>query len=223
MKRLILLLFLFTNIGQMSAQTMEIKGTVFNESYKPLPGCSIHTSESRYTMSDSLGHYSIPVSIDKDVEICFEYLGYRKLQIIHSPERSLFISDVRMVPDSVVFEQTTVKAWEVPWDVEYITLYTQYKTKRGVTVLYPYVVRFQDKNGLPVYRKEANKLMKTIKNIPAADIVIDVFELESIGNMQDDEGAQRASATIAHYGLHDYGKRDTPVYYFKRREYPKSN
>ena len=36
MKRLILLLFLFANIGQMSAQTMEIKGTVFND------GQSIH-------------------------------------------------------------------------------------------------------------------------------------------------------------------------------------
>lgn len=218
MKRFILLLLLFANIARMSAQTFDIKGTVYDESNKPLPGCSVHTSESRYTMTDSLGHYSIPISISKDVDVYYEYLGYRKLKIVHSPERSLFISDVRMVPDSVVFGQTTIKAAGIPLDVEYITLYTQLKTKRGVMILYPYVVRFQDKDGLPIYRKEANKLMKTIKSIPAADIVIEGFELESIGNMRDDIGAQRASAAVARYGLHDYGKRDnTSVYYFKRK------
>ena len=217
MKRFILLLFLFANIARMSAQTFDIKGTIYDESNKPLPGCSVHTSESRYTMSDSLGHYSIPISIDKDVDVYYEYLGYRKLQIAHSPERSLFISDVRMVPDSVVFGQATVKTAGIPWDVKYITLYTQLKTKRGVMVLYPYVVRFQDIIGQPIYRKEAKKLMKTIKSIPAADIVIEGFELESIGNMRDDAGAQRASAEVARQGFHDYGKRDTPVYYFKRR------
>ena len=44
-----------------------------------------------------------------------------------------------------------------------------------------------------------------------------IRELEHIGNMLDDEGAQRASATVASYGLHDYAKRDTPVYYYKRK------
>ena len=219
MKRFILLLLLFANIARMSAQTFDIKGTVYDESYKPLPGCSVHTSEFRYTMTDSLGHYSIPISISKDVEIYFEYLGYRTLHIVHSPERSVSISDVLMVPDSVVFGQTAIKTAGIPWDVKYITLYTQLKTKRGVMVLYPYVVRFQDINGQPIYRKEAKKLMKTIKSIPAADIVIEGFELESIGNMRDDAGAQRASAEIARQGFHDYGKRDTPVYYFKRKTY----
>ena len=168
-------------------------------------------------MTDSSGHYSIPISISKDVDVYYEYLGYRTLHIVHSPERSVSISDVRMVPDSVVFGQTTVQAAGIPRDVEYITLYTQLKTKRGVMVLYPYVVRFQDINGQPIYRKEANKLIKTIKSIPAADIVIEGFELESIGNMRDDAGAQRASAEIARQGFHDYGKRNTPVYYFKRK------
>ena len=85
MKRLILLLFLFANIVRMSAQTIDISGTVWDESEKPLPGCYIHTSESRYTMSDTLGHYSIPVSLYKDVDIYYEYLGYRKAHKVHSP------------------------------------------------------------------------------------------------------------------------------------------
>lgn len=219
MKRFLTFLFLFASIARMSAQTMNFSGTVYDESYKPLPGCYIYTSESQYTMSDMLGHYSIPVSVYKNVDIYYERKGYRAAHKYYSPELSLRpIPDVRMIPDSVVVREANVKAADIPWGVKYITLYTQHKTKRGVTVTYPYVIRFQDKDGQPVYKKEANKLMKAIKNIPAADIVIEGFELESIGNMLDDEGAQRASATIANLGYHDYGKRDTPVYYFKRNE-----
>ena len=217
MKRFILLLLLFANIARMSAQTFDIKGTVYDESNKPLPGCSVHTSESRYTMTDSSGHYSIPISISKDVDVYYEYLGYRTLHIVHSPERSVSISDVRMVPDSVVFGQTTVQAVEIPDEVEYVILYTQFKKKRGVWVSYPYVIKFLDKTGKPVFKKEATKLKKTLKNVPAADFVFEGFGPASIGNMLDDLSAQRASAEVARQGFHDYGKRDTPVYYFKRK------
>ena len=218
MKRFILLLFLFANIARMSAQTIDISGTIYDESDKPLPGCYIYTSESRYTMSDTSGYYSIPVSYQKDVHIYYERQGYRKVDIVHSPERSIVVpSDVRMVPDSIVVVQPTLKAWEIPWDVHYITLYTQHRIKRGTMALYPYVIRFQDQTGQFFHKKEAKKVMKAIKNTPAADIVIGGFELDSIGNMQDDVGAQRASAAVARQGLHDYGKRDTPVYYFKRK------
>ena len=217
MKRFILLLFLFANIARMSAQTFDIKGTVYDESNKPLPGCSVHTSESRYTMSDSLGRYSIPVSLSKDVDVYYEYLGYRTLHIVHSPERSVSISDVRMVPDSVVFGQTTVKAVEIPNEVEYVILYTQFKKKSGVWVSYPYVIKFMDKTGKPIFKKEADKLKKTLKNVPAADFVFEGFELTSIGSMLDDLSAQRASAEVARQGFHDYGRRDHPVCYFKRK------
>ena len=217
MKRFILLLLLFANIARMSAQTFDFKGTVYDESNKPLPGCSVHTSESRYTMTDSSGHYSIPISISKDVDVYYEYLGYRTLHIVYSPERSVSISDVLMVPDSVVFGQTTVKAVEIPDEVEYVILYTQFKKKRGVWVSYPYVIKFLDKTGKPIFKKEADKLKKTLKNVPAADFVFEGFELTSIGSMLDDLSAQSASAEVARQGFHDYGRRDHPVCYFKRK------
>ena len=61
------------------------------------------------------------------------------------------------------------------------------------------------------------KVIKRLKRIPVEQIEFVGFELEHIGNMLDDEGAQRASATVAGYGLHDYAKRDTPVYYYRRK------
>lgn len=38
-------------------------------------------------MSDSLGHYSIPVSYGDEVDVIFEYRGYEKFVIKYSPER----------------------------------------------------------------------------------------------------------------------------------------
>lgn len=71
----------------MIAQTIDINGTVLDENNKPINGCYIHTSESRYTMSDSLGRYSIPVSYGDEVDVVFEYQGYEKLITKYSPER----------------------------------------------------------------------------------------------------------------------------------------
>lgn len=218
MKRFILLLFLFANIARISAQTFDFKGTVYDESNKPLPGCYIHTSEFRYTMSDTSGHYSIPVSYQKDVHIYYERQGYGKVDIVHSPERSIVVPpDVRMVPDSVVFGQPTLKAVEIPDEVEYVILYTQFKKKRGVWVSYPYVIKFLDKTGKSVLKKEATKLKKTLKNVPAEDFVFEGFGPASIGKMLNDLSAQRASAKVARQGFHDYGRRDHPVCYFKRK------
>ena len=75
--------------------------------------------------------------------------------------------------------------------------------------LCPYVIRFQDSTALSVPEKQMKKVIKRLKRIPVEQIEFVGFEL--------DEGAQRASATVASYGLHDYAKRDTPVYYYKRK------
>ena len=115
---------------------------------------------------------------------------------------------------------------DLPQQVEYITVYTQYRKPRSAVekVVYgegpylcPYVIRFQDSTALSVPEKQMKKVIKRLKRIPVEQIEFVGFELEHIGNMLDDEGAQRASATVASYGLHDYAKRDTPVYYYKRK------
>ena len=114
---------------------------------------------------------------------------------------------------------------DIPQQVEYITVYTQYRKPRSTVekavygegpYLCPYVIRFQDSTALSIPEKQMKKVIKRLKRIPVEQIEFVGFELEHIGNMLDDIGAQRASATVASYGLHDYAKRDTPVYYYKR-------
>ena len=114
---------------------------------------------------------------------------------------------------------------DIPRQVEYITVYTQYRKPKSAVekavygegpYLCPYVIRFLDSTALSVPEKQMKKVIKRLKRIPVEQIEFVGFELEHIGNMLDDIGAQRASATVASYGLHDYAKRDTPVYYYKR-------
>ena len=115
---------------------------------------------------------------------------------------------------------------DIPRQVEYITVYTQYRKPKSTVekavygegpYLCPYVIRFQDSTALSIPEKQMKKVIKRLKRIPVEQIEFMGFELEHIGNMLDDEGAQRASATVASYGLHDYAKRDTPVYYYRRK------
>ena len=115
---------------------------------------------------------------------------------------------------------------DIPRQVEYITVYTQYRKPKSAVekavygegpYLCPYVIRFHDSTALSVPEKQMKKVIKRLKRTPVEQIEFVGFELEHIGNMLDDISAQRASATVAGYGLHDYAKRDTPVYYYRRK------
>lgn len=98
-----LIVTLLISIVQLSAQTVDVTGTVYDETGKPLSLCAIHTSESRSTFSDSLGRYSIPVSENKDVEIRFEYLCYKDVVLHHSPNgENPLKTDVRMELDPTI-------------------------------------------------------------------------------------------------------------------------
>ena len=107
----------------------------------------------------------------------------------------------------------TVSAADIPNEVEYITLYTQHGK---ADALFPYVIRFGDETGASVQKKQEKKVLRAIKKQPVESIRFEGFELDTVGNMVDDAAAQRASAVVRSLGRHDYGKRDTPVYYFKR-------
>lgn len=133
---------------------------------------------------------------------------------------------VRIGPCVTPVTEYVVGATFFPDDVEYIIVYSQYKKVRRInsvgdivgraSVLFPYVIRFEDNTGLSIQRKQARKVLRQIKRRPISIIRFEGFELDHIGNMQDDIVAQRASETVANYGLHDYGNRTTPVYYFSR-------
>ena len=105
MKKFAILLAFLLCVTQMSAQTIDIKGTVTDENGDPLHGCYVHTSESRYTATDVLGHYSIPISCNKTVWIHYECIGYCEVVLTFSPESAFPTSpDVKMVPDSTAMD-----------------------------------------------------------------------------------------------------------------------
>ena len=105
MKKFAILLAFLLCVTQMSAQTIDIKGTVTDENGDPLQGCYVHTSESRYTATDVLGHYSIPISYNKTVRIHYECIGYCEVVLTFSPESAFPTSpDVKMVPDSTAMD-----------------------------------------------------------------------------------------------------------------------
>ena len=116
----------------------------------------------------------------------------------------------------LIFVQPSAQAVSaIPDEVEYITLYTQ--PGKG-NVLYPYVIRFGDETGASIQKKQAKKVFKRLKKTPVDSIQFEGFELVSVGNMADDAAAQHASAVVKRHGLHDYGNRNTPVYYFERKK-----
>lgn len=240
----------------LSAQTVfVVKGTVTDEEGMPVDRCIVYISETKGTVTDSLGHYSLPIPNDKTVEIHYYCLGYEEVVLTYSPESALPLNpDVVLkidptLPDEVIImdpsptpvrrvepPQTlsldtnqedirtketkqeqffTVNAEVVPDEVRFITLYTQIG-KAGA--LYPYVIRFEDEVGKPICRKEAKQVFRNIKKQAVDSIRFEGFVLGSVGNMVDDAGAKKAAEVVKSYGLHDYGKRDTPVYYFERQK-----
>ena len=235
----------------LSAQTdFVVKGTVTDEEGMPVDRCIVYISKTKGTVTDSLGHYSLPIPNDKTVEIHYECLGYEEVVLTFSPESALplnadvvlkidpTLSDYIIIEDpsptpvrrvepsvatqeAILAEETkqgplfTVGTADIPDEVEYITLFTQIG-KGGI--LYPYVIRFGDKAGVSFQKKQAKKLFKRLKKTPVDSIQFEGFELVSVGNMADDAAAQHASAVVKRHGLHDYGNRNTPVYYFERKK-----
>ena len=248
-----LTVLLLLNFAPLSAQTViSLKGTVTDEEGTPLCGCIVSISETNVTLTDSLGHYSLPIPDDDNAEIHYDCLGYEGVVLTFSPENAspLYydvvlridpsILDViivdpgtpvkrvepQMLPPApnqkiVVANETKkdqffiVSATVIPEEVRFITLYTQIG-KAGI--LYPYVIRFEDETGKTIYRKTTNKIFRSIKKQAVDSIRFEGFELGNVGNMIDDASARNAADIVKSYGLHDYGKRNTPVYYFKRQE-----
>ena len=181
---------LLLSVASLSAQTVfSLRGTVTDEEGLPVIGCSVYTSESRGTLTDTLGRYSMPISNPQNVEIHYYCLGYDDVVLTFSPENTVPVSlDVKMredstaleevivdyyfkpeesptiqpatLPSTILFRETihrsffTVSADDIPSEVEYITLYTQLGK---ANVYYPYVVRFGDKTGGSVQKKQEKK------------------------------------------------------------------
>ena len=89
---------LLFSLASLSAQTaFSLKGTVTDEEGMPLYGCIVYISETKGTVTDSLGHYSLSIPNDKTVEIHYDCLGYEGVVLTFSPE-----SAFPMNPDVVL-------------------------------------------------------------------------------------------------------------------------
>ena len=89
---------LLLSLASLSAQTaFSLKGTVTDEEGMPLYECIVYISETKGTVTDSLGHYSLSIPNDKTVEIHYDCLGYEGVVLTFSPE-----SAFPMNPDVVL-------------------------------------------------------------------------------------------------------------------------
>ena len=82
-----LIVALLLSLASLSAQTaFSLKGTVTDEEGMPLYECIVYISETKGTVTDSLGHYSLSIPNDKTVEIHYACLGYEDVILTFSPE-----------------------------------------------------------------------------------------------------------------------------------------
>jgi len=78
---------LLLSLASLSAQSaFSLKGTVTDEEGMPLYGCIVYLSETKGTVTDSLGQYSLSIPNDKTVEIHYECLGYEGVVLTVSPD-----------------------------------------------------------------------------------------------------------------------------------------
>lgn len=147
------------------------------------------------------------------------------LMLAQPREVSGNLNDKSGEPLLVVKESCDSLTVWLPQNVEFIRLYTQMKTPRTSVektafgnASYPimYLIRLEDARQYPIKYKLMRGTAKTIRKFSVDRICFEGFELLHIGNMRDDAIAQRASASVSELPGHDYGRRDTPVYYYRR-------
>ena len=132
---------LLFSLASLSAQAaFSLKGTVTDEEGMPLYGCIVYISETKGTVTDSLGHYSLSIPNDKTVEIHYLCLGYEDVTLTFSPESTFplnpdvvlkavtLLDDViimdpapptprsRVKPPTLVTTPETVSSAQVPYE-----------------------------------------------------------------------------------------------------------
>ena len=73
------------------AQTVTISGRVqHDDGFSPF-ACAVYTSTTDYTITDSLGHYSVSVPKNKKVKLHFEELGYKIHELTIRPKEDCIV------------------------------------------------------------------------------------------------------------------------------------
>ena len=155
--------------------------------------------------------------------------------------RMVIDSSAVLDPDAIVGRAICVNPVLSPYDNGYyllhkyaiqeecdeIVIYTQYRRAKkqkekelfgNDPYLSTYVIRFQDSSTSSVVKNKIfkGKFLRLFKRIPIENLSIEGFHLLYTDIEKNDPVAQQALRTVNEYGLHYYGKQDTPVFYFKR-------
>ena len=73
------------------AQTVTISGRVIHDDSYPWYACSVFTSRTHGTLTDSLGHYSLSVPKNQSVTLHFEELGYKARESTITPKEDCIV------------------------------------------------------------------------------------------------------------------------------------
>lgn len=78
--RLLFLLLLFGFSGSIFSQTATIKGIIFDDQNKPLPGVNI-SYDNLGTQTDLNGVYVLEIPSDTDIQLLFSYVGFKDVRL----------------------------------------------------------------------------------------------------------------------------------------------
>ena len=151
------LLFSFASLSAQAA--FSLKGTVTDEEGMPLYGCIVYISETKGTVTDSLGHYSLSIPNDKTVEIHYLCLGYEDVILTFSPESTfplnpdVVLKAVTLLDDVVIMDPAPPTPRS---GVKLPTLVTTPETVSSAQVPYERIVSFPSMRHLYYDRKTPN-------------------------------------------------------------------
>lgn len=111
MKKAVFMLCVCLLISSCAVPTVVIKGTVYDENDCPLSGSIVFTSKDNGVIADSSGHYSIIIPRKGKTTIHFKALGYYDLDLEYSPSNLDGLSEVKMQPDSTLFDSLIIRDW----------------------------------------------------------------------------------------------------------------
>lgn len=106
------LLFILSllNIGFLSAQSLKIQGTVYNENNEPLVSVTVRASNNA-VFTDVNGHYimtNVPKS-NKPTRVIFSLLGYQTVECVFPNMKKDIVLDIVMTEDAKVLDAVTVE------------------------------------------------------------------------------------------------------------------
>ena len=106
-KKVLLAIFLFLGVFAINAQTMEITGTVLDDSGVPLPGVAVLVKNTTKGVSTDLEGKFVLLDVQKGETLIFSYVGYKTIERVVNTSNSINVS---LQPDAQILDEVVVTA-----------------------------------------------------------------------------------------------------------------